>query len=57
MERFIPYNKLSKKEKKKQNQTKRQTWGDLNPVTRTPANSKVYNRKKNQSWKNELPLY
>lgn len=57
MERFIPYNKLSKKEKKKQNQTKRQTWGDLNPVTRTPANSKVYNRKKNQYWKNELPLY
>lgn len=57
MERFIPYNKLSKKEKRKQNQTKRQTWGELNPVTRTPANSKAYNRKKNQYWKNELPLY
>lgn len=57
MERFIPYNKLSKKEKKKQDQAKRQTWGDLNPVTRTPANSKAYNRKKNQYWKNELPLY
>ena len=56
MEKFIPYEKLSKKEKRKIDQARRQTWGDLNPVTRKPANSKAYNRKKSQDWKRELPL-
>ena len=56
MEKFIPYGKLSKKEKRKVDQTRRQTWGELNPVTRKPANSKAYNRKKSQAWKRELPL-
>ena len=56
MEKFIPYEKLSKKEKRKMDLAKRQTWGDLNPGTRKPANSKAYNRKKSQAWKRELPL-
>ena len=56
MEKFIPYGKLSKKEKRRLDLAKRQTWGDLNPVTRKPANSKAYNRKKSQAWKRELPL-
>ena len=55
MEKFIPYEKLSKKEKRKIDQAKRQTWGELNPVTRKPENSKAYNRKKSQDWKRELP--
>ena len=55
MEKFIPYEKLSKKEKRKIDQAKRQTWGELNPVTRKPANSKVYNRRKTQDWKREPP--
>ena len=55
MEKFIPYEKLSKKEKRKMDQAKRQTWGQLNPVTRKPANSKAYNRRKSQDWKRELP--
>ena len=55
MEKFIPYEKLSKKEKRKIDQTKRQTWGELNPVTRKPANSKAYNRKRAQDWKKEFP--
>jgi hypothetical protein len=54
MEKFIPYEKLSKKEKRKLDQAKRQTWGNLNPVTRKPENSKAYNRKKTQDWKKEL---
>ena len=33
---------------------KRQPWGELNPVTRKPENSQVYNRKKSQAWKREL---
>ena len=54
MEKYIPYEKLSKKEKRKLDSCRRKTWGNLNPVTRKPANSKVYNRKKNQYWKDEL---
>lgn len=55
MEKFIPYEKLSKKEKRKVDAAKRNTWGNLNPVTRKPQNSKTYNRRKSQNWKRELP--
>ncbi len=55
MEKFIPYEKLSKKEKRKMDLAKRQTWGELNPVTRKPQNSKAYNRKRTQEWRKELP--
>ena len=50
MEKFIPYEKLSKKEKRKIDQAKRQTWGELNPVTRKPENPKAYNRNKSRNW-------
>ena len=53
MEKFIPYEKLSKKEKRKLDQAKRQTWGELNPVTRKPKNSKAYNRNKSRNWKRD----
>ena len=55
MEKFIPYEKLSKKEKRKIDQAKRQTWGELNPVTRKPQNSKAFNRKRAQAWKESFP--
>ena len=48
MEKFIPYEKLSKRDKRKLDLTRRQTWGELNPVTRKPTNSKAYNRRKAQ---------
>ena len=51
MEKFIPYEKLSKKEKRKMDLAKRQTWGELNPVTRKPEHSKAYNRNKARNWK------
>ena len=53
MKKFILYEKLSKKEKRKIDQAKRQTWGELNPVTRKPANSKAYNRNKSRNWKRD----
>ena len=53
MEKFIPYEKLSKKEKRKIDQARRQTWGELNPVTRKPLSSKAYNRSKTRDWKRE----
>lgn len=53
MEKFVPYEKLSKKEKRKMDLAKRQTWGKLNPVTRKPQNSKAYNRNKSRNWKRD----
>ena len=52
MEKFVPYEKLSKKEKRKLDLARRQTWGGINPVTRKPENSRVYNRQKvkAQAW-------
>lgn len=55
MDKFVPYEKLSKKEKRKMDRAKRQTWGELNPVTRKPENSKAYNRKRAQAWKKDAP--
>ena len=55
MEKFIPYEKLPKKEQQKINKARRGTWGELNPVTRKPENSKAYNRKRAQAWKKEFP--
>ena len=53
MDKLIPYEKLSKKEKRKIDQARRQTWGELNPVTRKPENGKAYNRNKAQNWKRD----
>ena len=53
MEKYIPYEKLSKKEKRKLDLARRNTWGELNPVTRKSQNSKAYNRNKSRNWKRE----
>lgn len=55
MEKFIPYEKLSKKKQRELNASRRTTWGSINPVTRKPQSSKAYNRRKAQDWKRELP--
>lgn len=55
MEKFVPYEKLSKKEQRKINKARRGTWGDINPVTRKPQNNKAYSRKRAQAWKKDLP--
>ncbi len=55
MEKFVPYEKLSKKEKKKLDQARRGSWGNVNPVSRKVESKKVYNRKKAQDWKKEPP--
>lgn len=45
-QKFVPFEKRSKKEKRRLNAQKRGSWGALNPVTRKPQNPKAYNRKK-----------
>ena len=49
MEKFIPYEKLSKKKKRELDAGKRTVWA-ISPVTRKPEIPKAYNRKKAQKW-------
>ena len=53
MEKFIPYEKLSKKKQRELNARKRKTWGNVNPVTRRTENPKAYNRQKAKKWMND----
>ena len=55
MERFIPYEKLSKKEKRRLDAARRGSWGGLNPVTRKPDDPRAYKRSK--AWKREIPPF
>lgn len=55
MQKFIPFAKLSKKSQQVINKSKRKSWGSIDPVTKRPANSKAYNRKKAQVWKDVFP--
>ncbi len=50
MNNFIPYEKLSKKKKRELENSRRDTWGELNPVTRKPVPAKAYNRSKARKW-------
>jgi hypothetical protein len=46
MEKFVPFDKMSKKGQKKLNDSKRRDWNGLNPVTRVaPDAKKAYKRK------------
>ena len=48
MERFVAYEKLSKKKQKELNNAKRGIWGVMSPNTKVKPSAKVYNRKKKQ---------
>ena len=45
MDKFIPYEKLSKKQRREHDKKRRVTWG-FSPVTRNTQNPKEYNRQK-----------
>ena len=47
MEKFIPYEKLSKKKRRALNAKRREVWL-ISPITRKPENPKAYNRKKHR---------
>lgn len=53
MEKFVPYEKLSKRKQKEVNALRRGSWGGLDPVTRKPKNPKAYDRRKAQKWRND----
>lgn len=54
MEKYVPYEKLSKKKKKEWNAKQRGSWYGMNPVTRKPENSRAYNRRKARKWGKDL---
>ena len=56
MQKYIPYEKLSKKKKREIDAIRRGSWGNISPVTRKPASPKAYNRRKEQNWKNDSGL-
>ena len=45
-EKFVPFERLSKKKQRELNKQQRTTRGSLDPTTRKPENSKAYNRNK-----------
>lgn len=55
MEKFVPYEKLSKRKKREIASKLRGSWGNLNPVTRKSENPKAYHRKKAWKWSDESP--
>ena len=44
MEKFIPYEKLSKKARRELDKKNRNTWGNVNPATRREESPKAYKR-------------
>ena len=49
MEKFVPFEKLSKKKQRELNAIRRKDWNGICPVTRKPENPKAYNRKRTQN--------
>ena len=45
MEKFIPFEKLSKKKQKELNRMRRGDWGTVNPATQVVPDKKKYSRK------------
>ena len=55
MDKFVPYEKLSKKKKRELDLKRRNTWS-LNPVTRKTDDPKAYNRRKTRKWGFDDPV-
>lgn len=53
MEKFIAYEKMSKKAQREYNQSKRRDWNGVVPVTKVVPNKKAYNRN-DKSWKKDF---
>ena len=56
MEKFVPFEKLSKKKQRELYAKRRGGWGALNPVTRRPEKPKAYNRKKARKWSDDSSM-
>ena len=55
MKQFIPYEKLSKRQKREADAQARGQWS-ISPVTRKPQNPKAYNRAKTRQRDRKYPI-
>ena len=53
MEKYVPFEKLSKKKQRELNAKRRNTWGSISPITRKPNSPKAYNRRKALKWNDD----
>lgn len=53
MEKFVPLEKRSKKERKAYYAKQRGSWNGVNPVTRVVPSKKIYDRKQAKRWKDD----
>ena len=56
MDRYVPYEKLSKKKKKELDSKRRGSWNGVKPVTRREESKKAYNRKRALKRKDDVPF-
>ena len=56
MKTYISIDKRSKKARKEYYSSQRNTWGQVNPITRTMPSGKAYNRKKSKQECNKVLL-
>ncbi len=47
---YVPYEKMSKRKKRAEDQRKRENWGCISPVTRKAESATTYNRAKARRW-------
>ena len=50
MERFVSYEKMSKKQQKIVNASKRGNWGNVKPITKVKASAKIWHWSKFWGW-------
>ena len=55
-QKYVPLEKQSKRQRKEYYASRRKTWGELNPVTRSTPNPRAYNRKKSGQRYEHEPL-
>lgn len=53
-DKFIPKEKLSKKKRKELDAQKRNSWGEIKPVTRRVESKKSYNRQREKAKTRDL---
>lgn len=49
MKKYIPYEKMSKKQRAEIDKARRAGWGEISPVTRCRRDETIYNRKKRRN--------
>ena len=56
MEKFIPYEKLSKKKKRAPDAKRRGTWGEIKPVTRQQESGRRTTEKRHRTGRRNIPI-